>query len=113
MGHEASCAMPHRVGRSAEGVSDGTGAYFDLVYRFFCKLTGEKLQAGAFASVISFLPIDVDQHARAEALIAEALEQQGMRVIRLRDVDINNSAISPVAVRHQRAKLPTECRCLQ
>ena len=54
MGHEASCAMSHREGRSAEVVSDGTGAYFDLVYRFFCKLTGEKLQAGAFASVISF-----------------------------------------------------------
>ena len=54
MGHEASCAMPHRDGKSAEGVGDGTGAYFDLVYRFFYKLTGEKLQAGAFASVISF-----------------------------------------------------------
>jgi hypothetical protein len=34
-------------------------------------------------------------------LIAEALEQQGMRVIRLRDVDIDNSAIRPAAVRHQ------------
>ncbi len=101
LGHEALCAVPHRGGMSAEGVGDGAGVCVDLSYRFFCKLTGKQLQVGAFGVGNFFLPDDVDQHARAEALIAEALEQQGMRVILLRDVDINNSAIRPAAVRHQ------------
>ena len=112
MGHEALCAVPHRGGMSAEGVGDGAGVCVDLSYRFFCKLTGKQLQVGAFGVGNFFLPDDLDQHARAEALIAEALEQQGMRVIRLRDVDINNSAIRPAIVRHRRAKLPNEYKCL-
>ncbi|HBR61172.1 MAG TPA: glutamate synthase large subunit, partial [Rhodobacteraceae bacterium] len=101
MGHEALCAVPHRGGMSAEGVGDGAGVCVDLSYRFFCKLTGKQLQMGAFGVGNFFLPDDVDQHARAEALIAGALEHQSMRVILIRDVDVNNTIVRPAAVRHQ------------
>ena len=101
MGHEALCAVPHRGGMSAEGVGDGAGVCIDLSLKFFRKVTGEKLQMGAFGVGNFFLPDDPAQHSVAEELIAEALQDQGMRMIQCRDVEVNNTVIRPAAVRHQ------------
>ncbi len=57
-GHEALCAVPHRGGMSAEGVGDGAGVSVDLSLRFFSKLTGHDLKAGAFGVGNFFLPDD-------------------------------------------------------
>ena len=100
-GHEALCAVPHRGGMSAEGVGDGAGVSIDLSLKFFRKVTGAKLIAGAFGVGNFFLPDDAMHHLEAEALIEHALQEQGMCLILRRDVEVNNSVVRVAAVRHQ------------
>ncbi|WP_112310502.1 glutamate synthase-related protein [Pseudogemmobacter bohemicus] len=103
LGHEALCAVPHRGGMSAEGVGDGAGVSVDLSLGFFSALTGAALEPGAFGVGNFFLPDETAQQARAENLIGEALNAQGLGTLLLRDVPVNNAVLRPAALRCQQA----------
>lgn len=100
-GHEALCAVPHRGGMSAEGVGDGAGISVDLSLGFFSKLTGEKLEAGAFGVGNFFMPSNPDQHDTAVALIERALAAEEFVVLLSREIEVDNSAIGARAVKWQ------------
>ncbi|MDQ8698127.1 glutamate synthase-related protein [Hyphomicrobium sp. LHD-15] len=101
-GHEALCAVPHRGGMSSEGVGDGAGVSVDLSLKFFRKLTGRgDLEAGRFGVGNFFMPNDAAQHARAEAIVEQALLNEGFAILLKRDVPIDNGALRPAAVRYQ------------
>ncbi|PIE15062.1 MAG: glutamate synthase large subunit [Rhodobacterales bacterium] len=100
-GHEALCAVPHRGGMSAEGVGDGAGVSVDLSLRFFSKLTGHDLKAGAFGVGNFFLPDDADQYEAADALIEGCFDKAGLRVLLRRDVPVDNEQIGARAVKWQ------------
>lgn len=97
-GHEALCAVPHRGGISSEGVRDGAGISEDLSLRLFSRLTGRKLETGAIGVGNFFLPAD---QSRAATLIEDALRDEGLRVVTVRDLPVDNTAIPPRAVRCQ------------
>ncbi|WP_417264050.1 glutamate synthase-related protein [Celeribacter sp.] len=101
MGHEALCAVPHRGGMSSEGVGDGAGISVDLSLSLFEKLTGEKLEKGAFGVGNFFMPADGSQLPRAIALIENALKEAGMKIVLERDVPVNNDVLLPRAVAYQ------------
>ena len=100
-GHEALCAVPHRGGMSSEGVGDGAGISVDLSLTFFSKLVGQDLQAGAFGVGNFFMPADSAQHEAAGALVAQALEAEGLDILLTREVEVDNEAIGPRAVKWQ------------
>lgn len=100
-GHEALCTIPHRGGMSAEGVGDGAGVSIDLSLPFFCRLTGQALEAGRFGVGNFFLPSDAAAYARAEEIIRAALADKGLEVLLVRDVPVDNDAIRPAAIRYQ------------
>ncbi|MEC8295169.1 MAG: glutamate synthase central domain-containing protein, partial [Pseudomonadota bacterium] len=100
-GHEALCAVPHRGGMSSEGVGDGAGISVDLSLTFFSKLVGQDLQAGAFGVGNFFMPADSAQHEAAAALVAQALEAEGLDILLTREVEVDNEAIGPRAVKWQ------------
>ena len=101
LGHEALCAVPHRGGMSAEGVGDGAGVSVDLSLGFFSSLVGRELEPGRFGVGNFFLPVAREQHRRAEELIGTALADQGMSVLLLREVPVDNSVLRPAAVKCQ------------
>jgi len=101
-GHEALCAVPHRGGMSAEGVGDGAGVSVDLSLAFFRSLTGkDDLTPGRFGVGNFFLPNNGSEHGRAAGLIEQALAEQGLPVLAVREVPIDDEAIRPAAVRYQ------------
>lgn len=101
-GHEALCAVPHRGGMSAEGVSDGAGVSVDISLGFFRKLTGrDDLQPRRFGVGNFFLPNDPAFRQEAENIIEGALAEQGLSLLLTRDVPVDDSAIRPAAIRHQ------------
>lgn len=73
------------------------------VARVFSALAGRDLAAGAFGVGNFFLPDDPAQHGAAEALIGAALGEQGLDVLLVRDVPVDNSVLRPAAVRCQQA----------
>ncbi|MDE0840919.1 MAG: glutamate synthase-related protein [Porticoccaceae bacterium] len=100
-GHEALCAVPHRGGMSAEGVGDGAGISVDLSLEFFCHVSGLELQRGQFVVGNFFIPNDASQHQLADALVVDALANQGMRKLLCRDVEVNNDVLRPAAIGYQ------------
>ncbi|MFE3837390.1 glutamate synthase-related protein [Pseudogemmobacter sonorensis] len=101
LGHEALSAVPHRGGMSAEGVGDGAGVSVDLSIGFFSGLAGRALEAGAFGVGNFFLPVDPARHDEAAALIDAALAGQGLEVLLVREVPVDNGVLRPAAVRCQ------------
>ncbi len=101
-GHEALCAVPHRGGMSAEGVGDGAGISVDLSLSFFRGLTGKPdLATGRFGVGNFFLPNNPGEHQRAADIIEAALADEGLPVLLVRDVPVDNDAIRPIAMRYQ------------
>lgn len=99
--HQALCAVPHRGGMSAEGVGDGGGVSIDLSVRFFSQLTGRSLERGRFGVGNFFLPADSEAAARSDALVRRTLADEGLSVLLVRDVPVDDSVLRPTAVAHQ------------
>ncbi|MFJ3669558.1 glutamate synthase-related protein [Streptomyces sp. NPDC090106] len=100
-GHEALCAIPHRGGKSAEGVGDGAGVSIDLSVEFFGALTGEPLRAGHFGVANCFVPTDAGRRERAEELVGRCLTEQGFETLLVREVPVDHSVARPAAEQYQ------------
>lgn len=115
-GDEALCAIPHRGGKSAEGVGDGAGVSIDLSVEFFSAITGEHLRAGHFGVANCFVPTGAapggaapdgaapdgtDERAAAVRTVTDAIEQQGFELLLVRDVPVDHSVARPEAEQYQ------------
>ncbi|MET9967965.1 glutamate synthase-related protein, partial [Streptomyces sp. NPDC006356] len=100
-GDEALCAIPHRGGKSAEGVGDGAGVSVDLSVEFFGALTGERLRAGHFGVANCFVPTDAGRRADAVELVGRCIAEQGFETLLVRDVPVDHSVARPAAERCQ------------
>ncbi len=100
-GDEALCAIPHRGGKSAEGVGDGAGVSIDLSVEFFSAITGQTLRAGHFGVANCFVPSDPDERADAERLVTAELAEQGFELLLVRDVPVDHGVARPEAEQYQ------------
>ncbi|PZF58227.1 glutamate synthase large subunit [Curtobacterium sp. MCSS17_008] len=100
-GDEALCAIPHRGGKSAEGVGDGAGVSIDLSVEFFSAITGEALLAGHFGVANCFVPADADGRAAAERSVTTAIEHEGFELLLVRDVPVDHTVARPEAEQYQ------------
>ncbi|MBZ3906700.1 glutamate synthase-related protein [Streptomyces griseiscabiei] len=100
-GDEALRAIPHRGGKSAEGVGDGAGVSVDLSVEFFGALTGETLRAGHFGVANCFVPTDAARRDTAVDLVARSIAEQGFELLLVRDVPVDHSVAPPAAERYQ------------
>lgn len=100
-GDEALCAIPHRGGKSAEGVGDGAGVSIDLSVEFFSAITGEALRAGHFGVANCFVPSAEAERAEAVAVVTREVEQQGFELLLVRDVPVDHSVARPEAEQYQ------------
>ncbi|MFJ7417164.1 glutamate synthase-related protein [Streptomyces uncialis] len=100
-GDEALRAIPHRGGKSAEGVGDGAGVSVDLSVEFFGALTGEELRAGHFGVANCFVPTDAARRAATVDLVARSIAGQGFEVLLVRDVPVDHGVARPAAERYQ------------
>ncbi|MEV0170337.1 glutamate synthase-related protein [Streptomyces sp. NPDC050803] len=100
-GHEALCTIPHRGGKSAEGVGDGAGVSVDLSVEFFGALTGEELRAGHFGVANCFVPTDAERRDDALRLVGRCIAEQGFETLLVRDVPVDHSVTRPAAERYQ------------
>ncbi len=100
-GDEALCSIPHRGGKSAEGVGDGAGVSIDLSVEFFSAITGEELVAGHFGVANCFVPADPDERAAAVQTVTDAIEHEGFALLLVRDVPVDHSVARPEAEQYQ------------
>ncbi|ROR28935.1 glutamate synthase (NADPH/NADH) large chain [Curtobacterium sp. JUb34] len=105
-GDEALCAIPHRGGKSAEGVGDGAGVSIDLSVEFFSAITGQELRAGHFGVANCFVPSSdgahgADERARAEQTVTDAITAEGFELLVVRDVPVDHSVARPEAEQYQ------------
>ncbi|MCM3504047.1 glutamate synthase-related protein [Curtobacterium sp. ODYSSEY 48 V2] len=100
-GDEALCSIPHRGGKSAEGVGDGAGVSIDLSVEFFSAITGEELVAGHFGVANCFVPADPDERAAAVQTVTDAIEHEGFTLLLVRDVPVDHSVARPEAEQYQ------------
>ncbi|MCY1696348.1 glutamate synthase-related protein [Curtobacterium sp. SL109] len=100
-GDEALCAIPHRGGKSSEGVGDGAGVSIDLSVEFFSALTGEPLRAGHFGVANCFVPTDPTERAAAERTVADAVTTEGFELLLVRDVPVDHTVARPEAEQYQ------------
>ena len=100
-GDEALCAIPHRGGKSAEGVGDGAGVSVDLSVEFFGAITGESLRAGHFGVANCFVPTDTGRRDGAVQLVGRCLAEQGFETLLVRAVPVDHSVARPAAERYQ------------
>ncbi|QFQ98983.1 glutamate synthase large subunit [Streptomyces phaeolivaceus] len=100
-GDEALRAIPHRGGKSAEGVGDGAGVSIDLSVEFFGALTGERLRAGHFGVANCFVPTDAGRRDGAMDLVARSIAEQGFELLLVRDVPVDHTVAPPAAEQYQ------------
>ncbi|MEU0990786.1 glutamate synthase-related protein [Streptomyces sp. NPDC005953] len=100
-GDEALRAIPHRGGKSAEGVGDGAGVSVDLSVEFFSAITGEELRAGHFGVANCFVPADPVRRKGALDLVGRSIAEQGFDVLLVRDVPVDHTVARPVAEQYQ------------
>ncbi|MEU6371672.1 glutamate synthase-related protein [Streptomyces sp. NPDC046909] len=98
-GDEALRTIPHRGGKSAEGVGDGAGVSVDLSVEFFGALTGEELRAGHFGVANCFVPLG-DRDAAMD-LVRRSITEQGFEILLVRDIPVDHSVACPAAERYQ------------
>jgi glutamate synthase domain-containing protein 2/glutamate synthase domain-containing protein 1/glutamate synthase domain-containing protein 3 len=84
-------ALENLEHRGAEGADpntgDGAGILMQIPDPFFRDLLGDELPApGQYGVGVVFLPPDKSRHAELEKAINDAVEQEGQRVVRWRDV---------------------------
>ncbi|RUQ05814.1 glutamate synthase-related protein [Curtobacterium sp. HSID17257] len=100
-GDEALCSIPHRGGKSAEGVGDGAGVSIDLSVEFFSAITDEELVAGHFGVANCFVPSDPAERSAAEQTVTGAIEHEGFDLLLVRDVPVDHSVARPEAEQYQ------------
>ncbi|MEW1718147.1 glutamate synthase-related protein [Streptomyces sp. NPDC093109] len=100
-GDEALRAIPHRGGKSAEGVGDGAGVSVDLSVEFFGALTGEDLRAGHFGVANCFVPTGAGRRDGAMDLVRRSIAEQGFEVLLVRDVPVDHTVARPAAQQYQ------------
>ncbi len=105
-GDEALCSIPHRGGKSAEGVGDGAGVSIDLSVEFFSAVTGQQLRAGHFGVANCFVPRDTTpdgaaDRARALETVTAAIAAEGFELLVVRDVPVDHSVARPEAEQYQ------------
>ncbi|MEV7890531.1 glutamate synthase-related protein [Streptomyces sp. NPDC002817] len=100
-GDEALRTIPHRGGKSAEGVGDGAGVNVDLSVEFFGAITGEELRAGHFGVANCFVPADDERRAAAIDLVGRSIAEQGFDVLLVRDVPVDHTVARPAAEQYQ------------
>ncbi|MEU3603127.1 glutamate synthase-related protein [Streptomyces sp. NPDC006798] len=98
---EALRAIPHRGGKSAEGVGDGAGVSVDLSVEFFTALTGHELRAGRFGVANCFVPADAARRDGALELVRRSIAGQGLEILLVRDVPVDHSVAPPAAEPYQ------------
>ncbi|WIB59584.1 glutamate synthase-related protein [Curtobacterium sp. MCLR17_007] len=105
-GDEALCSIPHRGGKSAEGVGDGAGVSIDLSVEFFSAITGVDLRAGHFGVANCFVPSSAGPAGGAERdaavhTVTDAIEHEGFELLLVRDVPVDHSVARPEAEQYQ------------
>ncbi|WP_156463485.1 glutamate synthase-related protein [Curtobacterium sp. Leaf183] len=105
-GDEALCSIPHRGGKSAEGVGDGAGVSIDLSVEFFSAITGVELRAGHFGVANCFVPSTAGPTGGAERdaavhTVTGAVTDQGFELLLVRDVPVDHSVARPEAEQYQ------------
>jgi glutamate synthase (NADPH/NADH) large chain len=88
--------LDHRGATGADAtLGDGCGVLTQIPHRFFaeeCAKLGFALPApGHYAIGQFFMPRDADSRARAEAIVAEAIVEEGCDLIGWRDIPVDNS----------------------
>ncbi|MBF4613162.1 glutamate synthase-related protein [Curtobacterium sp. VKM Ac-1376] len=105
-GDEALCSIPHRGGKSAEGVGDGAGVSIDLSVEFFSAITGQQLRAGHFGVANCFVPSGdgpsgADDRTRAQQTVTDTIVAEGFELLLVRDVPVDHSVARPEAEQYQ------------
>ncbi|MCL8010918.1 glutamate synthase-related protein [Streptomyces sp. AS02] len=100
-GDEALRTIPHRGGKSAEGVGDGAGVSVDLSVEFFGAITGETLRAGHFGVANCFVPTGPGRRDGAVDLVGRSIAEQGFEVLLVRDVPVDHTVACPAAEQYQ------------
>ena len=88
--------LDHRGATGADAtLGDGCGVLTQIPHRFFaeeCAKLGFALPApGHYAIGQFFMPRDAESRARAEAIVAEAIAEEGCDLIGWRDIPVDNS----------------------
>ena len=88
--------LDHRGAVGADAtLGDGCGVLTQIPHRFFveeCAKLGFALPApGRYAIGQFFMPRDAEARARAEAIVAEAIAEEGLDLIGWRDIPVDNS----------------------
>ena len=88
--------LDHRGATGADStLGDGCGVLTQIPHRFFaeeCAKLGFALpQPGHYAIGQFFMPRDAESRARAEAIVAEAIADEGCDLIGWRDIPVDNS----------------------
>ncbi|HIW90609.1 MAG TPA: glutamate synthase large subunit [Candidatus Corynebacterium avicola] len=99
--HHALCAIPHRGGMSSEGVGDGAGVNIDLSVEFFSAVTGLELTERHFGVANFFLPEDRTHEQTARDLVKVGLEAEGLEIVHVREVPVDDSVLRPAAIGYQ------------
>ncbi len=104
LSHEALYNIPHRGGKSAQGIGDGAGVNIDLSLNFYRHLLNDQqLELGAFGVANFFYPEDQSAYKQADALIQDTFARFNLAISVSRDVPVNNNALNIPA---QQAQLP-------
>lgn len=96
-------SLDHRGARAADGTGDGAGLLTQIPHRLIVREAsrhGLELVPGEFGVLMSFLP-PMDA-ARSRAIIGEAVESEGLRVLFWRTVPVDPSVLGA----HAREVLP-------
>jgi glutamate synthase (ferredoxin) len=95
--------LDHRGARAADGTGDGAGLLTQLPHRVIARdlrAHGTEIETDRFGVVMCFLP--PEDAAASRALVSEALEAEGIRLILWRSVPIDPSVLGE----HAREVLP-------
>src|SRR4051794_33002459 len=109
MGLGALCNLQHRGATGAEAdTGDGAGILTQVPDRFLRDVVGFELPpAGSYAVGVAFLPQEITDAEKAQAMIEAIVEDEGLAVLGWRDVPVNADCLGASA----RRVLPT-CRQL-
>lgn len=92
--HRGACGCDPETG-------DGAGILLQIPHEFYClQLASQGVTlpaAGQYGVGMLFMPRDSDERARYEAVLEQAIREEGQTVLAWRDVPIDSSKIGPLA----------------
>ena len=97
-------ALEHLAHRGASGAEeatgDGAGILIQIPHGFYSEVLPFDLPAaGGYATGIAFLPQHPDDAAKAQGAVDNIAEQEGLRVLGWRDLEVDSSALGSAALR--------------